>query len=89
MKIDQNDARNRVKITTTGEPKAMPIQKGKVRVPMFKGIWEVKDAGNGEIRIVYLLDLDPGGSLPAGVTNLFVARGPHETFINLSRLLGK
>ncbi len=87
MKIDQNAAGNRVTITTSGEPQTTPVQNGKVRVPLFKGKWEVKAVGTNQIAIEYYLDMDPGGNMPAWITDLFIAKGPYETFHNLSRLL--
>jgi len=76
-----------LKITTVGEPKAIPETKGIVRVPYFLGVWQVKEIANKEISIEYYLNVDPGGSIPAWISNMFVAKGPYETFINLSKLL--
>jgi hypothetical protein len=89
MIIEENPAGDKVKISTIGEPSAIPLKNGKVRVAQFKGIWEAEAREDGNIHIEYRLDLDPGGNLPAGVVNLFVAKGPYESFVNLSRLLAK
>jgi hypothetical protein len=78
-----------LKIITTGEPKAIPETKGIVRVAYFLGIWQVKEISDGKISIEYYLNVDPGGSIPAWISNMFVAKGPYETFINLSELLKK
>ena len=78
-----------LKIITTGEPKAIPETKGIVRVAYFLGIWQVKEISNGKISIEYYLNVDPGGSIPAWISNMFVAKGPYETFVNLSELLKK
>ncbi|MDO1444832.1 START domain-containing protein [Rhodocytophaga aerolata] len=87
MTIEQTPADKKVIITTIGEPEAIPAKSGKIRVPQLKGIWQVKEVADGKINIEYILDLNPGGSLPAGVVNLFVTKGPYETFINLAKLL--
>jgi hypothetical protein len=87
MLINENTTGNTLKITTVGEPDTAPVQKEKIRVPQFRGVWDAEAVEDGKLRIEYTLDLDPGGSLPAGIVNLFVAKGPYETFINLSRLL--
>jgi hypothetical protein len=87
MTIEEGAAGNKVNITTIGEPNAIPARSGKIRVPQFEGRWEAEAVNEGEIRIIYTLELNPGGSLPAGIVNLFVTKGPYETFINLSRLL--
>jgi hypothetical protein len=47
----------------------------------------VKYDGKGRLFIVYFLEMDPGGSVPAWITNMFVAKGPYETFSNLAEVL--
>jgi hypothetical protein len=76
-----------LKITTVGEPKAIPVTSGIVRVPYFLGVWQVKEISNEKISIEYYLNVDPGGSIPAWISNMFAAKGPYETFVNLSKLL--
>jgi hypothetical protein len=49
----------------------------------------VAAAGHDQISITYQLQVDPDGSLPAWIVNLFVSKGPYETFRNLSALLKK
>jgi hypothetical protein len=87
MIIEQLPSDNQVTITTIGEPNAIPAKNGKTQVTQLKGVWKVKEIEGGKINIEYILDLNPGGSLPAGVVNLFVTKGPYETFINLAKLL--
>jgi hypothetical protein len=87
MKINQNSAGNTVNITTIGEPQAAPAQNGKIRVPHFEGRWEVKAVGADKIYIEYYLNIDPGGNVPSWITDLFIAKGPYETFTNLLQLL--
>ena len=89
IKVFPDSANRKVKITTVGEPGAIPATKGIVRVPYFLGIWDVRALNNHEISIQYYLNVDPGGSIPAWISNMFVAKGPYETFINLSNLLKK
>ena len=35
----------------------------------------------------YILELDPGGSLPGWVANMFAEKGPFGTFSNLAKQL--
>jgi hypothetical protein len=79
----------KVRITTVGEPDATPKTNGIVRVPYFLGIWDVTAINNSQIAIQYYLNVDPGGSIPAWISNMFAAKGPYETFVNLSNLLKK
>ena len=78
-----------LKIITRNEPAAIPETKGIVRVPYFLGVWQVKAISPDKISIEYFLDVDPGGSIPAWISNMFVAKGPYETFMNLAELLKK
>ena len=39
------------------------------------------------IRIEYTIQVDPGGSIPAWVLNLFSTKGPFETFSKLKEML--
>lgn len=77
----------RLKITTVGKPKEIGLTKGMVRVPYFLGVWDVTALDTKRISISYYLSVDPGGSIPVWISNMFVSKGPYETFINLSVLL--
>ncbi|WP_090101888.1 START domain-containing protein [Chitinophaga sp. CF118] len=59
-----------------------------VRVKSSYGRWVLTPQKNG-VKIEYTLETDPGGSLPAWLVNLFVAKGPHETFKKLKEQLKK
>lgn len=87
MKILPNKNNNILTITTVGEPGAIPGNKGLVRVPQFTGNWTFTPAGNNKIKIEYFLFVDPGGSLPAWIVNMFIGKGPYETFNKLADLL--
>src|SRR4051794_39941752 len=87
MKIDENKINNNFTITTQGEPKAIPENKGKVRVNKFIGNWSVKAIGENKLSITYFLFVNPGGNLPSWVVNLFIGKGPYETFKKLGELL--
>lgn len=87
MIINKPEAGNMLSITATGEPNLVPVKKGKVRIPYFKGDWQVKEAGNNKIYIEYFLNIDSGSNIPSKILNLFIAKGPIETFTKLSQLL--
>ena len=89
MKFDENKKDNTMVIRTVGVPSAIPVKKGIVRVPHFTGDWYFKETGNNKLSIEYYLFVDPGGSLPAWVVNIFISRGPYETFSKLSGLLNQ
>ena len=87
MKFNLNLANNTLAVVGLGEPNAFPLQKGIVRIQFFNTSWNVKYNGNNKISIIYYLNIDPSGNVPAQITNLFITKGPYETFANLARLL--
>lgn len=74
-------------ITGTGEPGRIPKTAGLVRVSHYSARWKVTMPSVQTIRIYYELELDPGGSLPGWMANMFADKGPFETFSNLAKKL--
>ena len=89
MTLAEDPARRMLAITQEGEPKAVPPHKGIVRVTHLNGNWTFREDGKGQLQVTYYLDIDPGGSLPNWIVNLFVAKGPYETLIQLRDLVGR
>ncbi len=87
LRLDLDSKNNRLHVTAKGVPNAIPAKKGIVRIPYFNSTWDVLFDGNNKLMITYFLELDPGGMVPAWINNLFVAKGPYETFNKLSTLL--
>lgn len=67
----------------------IPAKSGIVRVPRGEGKWMLTPLAGGQVAIDYTLRTDPGGSLPPWLVNLFVTKGPLETFNNLKTHLEK
>lgn len=73
----------------TGEPKFIPERSGKVRLPHYSSYWKVTMPTPQTIHIYYILEADPGGNIPAWLSNVFVDKGPYETFKKLGEILSK
>ena len=58
-----------------------------VRVPHYTASWKVTMPSANQIHISYILDLNPGGSIPSSIANMFIDKGPYETFRNLEEEL--
>ena len=86
MQMTQDVKTGKLHITAKGIPNAIPVKKGIVRIPFFNSWWNVQ-ANKDKLIIEYFLEVDPGGSVPAWINNLFVARGPYETFSKLATLM--
>jgi hypothetical protein len=69
-------------------PNYMPEKSGIVRVTHSSGKWLITPAAN-MVNIEYTLEADPGGSIPAWLVNLFVTKGPMESFKKLKEQINK
>jgi len=58
-------------------------------VPHYKANWRVTMPTASTIQINYLLEIDPGGSIPAWIANSFADKGPYGTFSNIAEQLKK
>lgn len=67
----------------------VPEKKNIVRVSRSSGKWIITPLPNRSVRIDYTLETDPGGALPAWLVNLFVTKGPLETFRKLKEQVEK
>lgn len=96
--FDNRDVVIRMQIRTDSLPRFMTIQgsnqkdylpevPGRERIPHYKASWKVTMPSANQIQISYLLEVDPGGSLPAWLANSFADKGPYHTFSNLAEKL--
>ena len=72
-----------VTIDSKAEPDLLPLKHGKVRVKKSVAHWDVTAMSNDLLKIVYTVNCDPAGAIPAWLTNMFVAKGPFQTFQKL------
>ena len=76
-------------VTGTGEPAYVPEMSDKVRVPHYLANWKVSMPTPQTLKINYIIEADPGGSIPSWLANIFIDKGPYETFKKLSEMLVK
>lgn len=65
----------------------MPEIPGRQRITHYKASWRVTMPGPNSLHIIYFMEVDPGGSLPAWLANSFADKGPFHTFSNLAEKL--
>jgi START domain len=87
MNFQEDPDHHNLTITQEAADAAVPLHKGIVRVAQFKGFWIFQPTGKDQLHVDYYIYVDPGGSLPAWVVNLFIAKGPYETFSKLRELV--
>jgi hypothetical protein len=85
LKITLNPAIHSMNVVSVGMKDFQPEKKDFVRVPMSRGSWTVTTQSTRKIHLQYILQIDPGGSIPAWILNSFVAKAPLETFSNLKK----
>jgi hypothetical protein len=66
-------------------PDYEPATRDLIKVPFTRGVWNITMKSKSSIHVDYTLELNPGGTLPAWVLNLFSTKGPLETFENIKR----
>ena len=74
-----------LKVTSMGMKDYQPEKKDLVRIPMSKGTWNITRVSDKIIHLQYFLEVNPGGSVPAWILNIFATKGPMETFQNLKQ----
>lgn len=85
VKMIRDTASGSLKVVSVGVNNFVPEKKGIVRVKS-KGNWSITPLpGKKMMHLNYILELQPGGSTPAWIINLFSTRGPLESFQNLKQ----
>ncbi|HEX4849914.1 MAG TPA: START domain-containing protein [Puia sp.] len=85
FKLTIDSSKNTMQLVATAIKDYLPPKDDLVRVPTSKGKWLATKLSPHSIHLEYTLQLDPGGSVPAWVLNLFSTKGPLETFENLRK----
>jgi hypothetical protein len=87
LKIEQNSSTGVMTVTANTVDKLVAAKKDVIRVPSSTVSWVVTPTGSNSMKIVYEAELDPGGSVPAWIVNMFTTKGPLETFKKLKGML--
>ena len=67
----------------------VPLKKGIVRIEHSVGKWVISPLGDNRVHVVYTLQVDPGGSIPSWLVNMFATDGPVQIFKKLRLQLQK
>jgi hypothetical protein len=70
-------------IDSHAESGLLPEKAGRIRVKFSNAHWDVTTVNHDLLKIVYVVQFDPAGSVPAWLTNLFVTKAPFQTFEKL------
>lgn len=87
--VSQNPETKVVTVDGPAIPGMVPLKKGIVRIDHSTGKWTITPTGENKIHVVYTLQVDPGGNIPAWLVNMFAAEGPVQSFKKLRLQLQK
>ncbi|WP_276133342.1 START domain-containing protein [Polluticoccus soli] len=85
--MHQDPATKVLTINVLGLPNYIPEKDGLVRVPMARARWTLTPISSNQVKVEYIAEAEPGGSIPAWVANLFLLKGPTESFKRLSAIV--
>ena len=83
IEVNIDSVARSIKVLASGDSSYRPVNKNFIRIPHSKGTWDIRTVSNKTIHIVYILEIDPGGSVPAWIMNMFGTKAPFVTFQNL------
>jgi hypothetical protein len=80
IRVSQDKVTKVITVDAPAVPGMVAPKEGIVRISHSKGLWTLKPLSPEKISIVYTLQVDPGGDIPAWVVNMFSAQGPLQSF---------
>jgi ribosome-associated toxin RatA of RatAB toxin-antitoxin module len=89
LTVSQNPDTKVVTIDGPAVPGFVPVKKGIVRIDNSIGKWIITPVGSDQLHVEYSIHVDPGGSLPAWLVNMFATDAPLQIFRSLKTQLQK
>lgn len=87
--ISQDPSTKALTVIAENKPDYVPGKKNIVRIQQSAANWLITPLPGGMVRVEYIMQVDPGGLLPAWLVNMFVAKGPYQTFVKLREQVKK
>lgn len=88
LTVHQDPQTNVVTVDGPSVPGFVPVKDGVVRIAHSSGQWIIAPDG-GNVKVTYILQVDPGGAIPAWLVNMFATEGPLQSFRKLKLQLKK
>lgn len=79
----------RILLTSTSDPLYLPEKESIVRITDFAEKWEIKAINSNRTLLTVSGHADPSGSIPAWVSNLFIANEPYNFLYGLKGAISK
>ncbi len=85
FELTEDTSGHAFKVVAVNIPDYLPASRDLQQVTSVRGFWNITTISKKSIHVDYILELNPGGSLPGWVINLFSTKGPLETFENIKQ----
>ncbi|MDF2431128.1 MAG: hypothetical protein JWP44_759 [Mucilaginibacter sp.] len=89
LTVSQDPDTKVVTIDGPAVPGFVPVKKGIVRIDNSIGKWIITPIGQDQLHVEYSIHVDPGGSLPVWLVNMFGTEAPLQIFRSLKTQLQK
>lgn len=83
LNMHQDSVTKVIVVDLVETPDYIPRVKGVVRIPKAESTLTISPIDKTNVRVHYIIDVDPGGSVPAWIANMFAAQAPWHTYNNL------
>ncbi|MEJ0101816.1 MAG: START domain-containing protein [Bacteroidota bacterium] len=89
LKLSQNPVTRVMVVEADNAPYFVPLKHNVVRIMHSVSKWVVSLQDKYTIKVEYTLFTDPGGNVPAWLINMFITKGPLESFQKLREHIKK
>jgi hypothetical protein len=89
IQASQDEKTKVVTVDGFNKPDYLPENNNMVRIRQSYSKWLITPLQKGQVKIEYVLQVDPGGNIPIWLINLFATKGPLETFKKLREQVKK
>jgi hypothetical protein len=86
-KIQQDSSTKAITIYVTGVPDYIPEVPGLVRIRKVSAKWMIRPRPDKKVDVEYVVNVDPGGNIPAWLINMGVTEGPYDSLIKMKAKL--
>lgn len=83
IEVEQDPKTKIITVNSPCIPGYREQRPGIVRISHSVGKWTITPLSKNQVRAEYVLEVDPMGTIPAWLINLFATKGPLETFKKL------
>jgi START domain-containing protein len=82
LTMQQNPVTKVVTVELVEMPDYIPKTEGVVRIPQAHSTLTVTPIDKTNVQVQYIINVDPGGDIPAWIANMFAAMAPWHTYNN-------